>query len=934
MSRQLARVARRQLGRHPWQVGLAVLGIALGVAVAVSIDLANESARRAFSLATQAVTGRATHQITGGPSGLPEEFYRRVKVELGVRLAAPILSGDVAAVDHPGRAFTVLGIDPFAEAPFRPYLGEARDPAASSAPGATAAERREPPPRDRLATVAALVTTPGAVVLSRATARDLGLTAGDRLAVRVSGIRRELTVVALLDPADPASARALESLLVTDISSAQEIFGAAGRLGRVDLIVADDAAGRALLERIARALPPGAELVLAGARAGTTAQMIRAFQWNLTALSLLALVVGMFLIYQTTTFSVVQRRPLIGSLRAIGVTRAEIFALVMGEAALIGAVGTGLGLALGWGLARGLLGLVTRTINDLYFVLSVRDVALEPLALVKGVLLGLGATLAAALAPALEATGAPPRVVMSRGALETGARRLVPRATWLGVALFGVGGLVLALPGGIVSGFAGLFVLMIGCALLAPAAALGLLRLLHPVAAAAFGTLGRLATRGIVAALSRTAVAIAALMIAVSAATGVGIMIASFREAVVSWLEGTLRADVYVSAPSLVGNRPDATLDPALVARLAATPGVARAGTSRGVLVSSPAGPVQVVALDVDPARPPRWRFREGSADAVWSDRGRTVIVSEPFANRRGVRAGDVVRLRTDRGEGDFPVGGVFYDYGSSAGVVVMSRRTYDRFWDDRAVSGVAIEAAPGADLPALMAALRERAAGGQDLVVRSNRALREASLQIFDRTFAITSVLRTLTVLVAFIGMLAALMALALERAREIAVLRTLGLTPRQVWGLVTTESGLIGLLAGVLAVPGGLLLAGVLVFVVNRRSFGWTMPIDPSPAILLQGVALSVLAAVLAGLYPAWRMSRALPADALRPACWVADIVYFPAETALLAAAAARGCRTLSGRGMAILQAVMAFRLIAGRDADAVSMERHFNAAPNCLS
>ena len=866
MTRGLVRIAVRHLRRHPWQLGLAVLGIALGVAVAVSIDLANESARRAFSLATEAVTGRASHQITGGPSGLPEDLYRRLKVDLGVRLAAPVLSGEVAAADIPGRTFVILGIDPFSEAPFRPYLGEERARTASSAPGATAAERRGPPPRDRLATVAELLTTPGAVLLSRATARDLGLAVGGRLAVRASGIRRELTVVGLLDPVDPASARALDGLLVTDISSAQEIFGAAGRLGRVDLIVADDAAGRALLERIARALPSGADLVVAGARAGTTAQMIRAFQWNLTALSLLALVVGMFLIYQTMTFSVVQRRPLIGSLRAIGVTRAEIFALVMGEAALIGAAGTGLGLALGWALARGLLGLVTRTINDLYFVLSVRDVALEPLALAKGVLLGLGATLAAALAPALEATASPPRVVMSRGALETGARRMIPRVTWLGVGLFGVGGLVLALPGGIVSGFAGLFVLMIGCALLAPASALALLPLLHPLAARAFGTLGRLATRGIVAALSRTAVAIAALMIAMSAATGVGIMIASFREAVVGWLEGTLRADVYVSAPSLVGNRPDATLDPALVARLAATPGVARAGTSRGVLVSGPGGPVQVVALDVDPARPPRWRFREGSADAVWSEGGRTVIVSEPFANRRGVRAGDVVRLRTDRGERDFPIGGVFYDYGSSAGVVVMSRRTYDRFWDDRAVSGVAIEAAPGADLPALMAALRERAAGGQELVIRSNRALRETSLEIFDRTFAITGVLRALTVLVAFIGMLAALMALSLERAREIAVLRTLGLTPRQVWGLVTAETGLIGLLAGVLAVPGGLLLAGILVFVVNRRSFGWTMPIDPSPAILVQGVALSVLAAVLAGLYPAWKMSRALPADALR--------------------------------------------------------------------
>jgi putative ABC transport system permease protein len=876
MGRQLARIAVRHLARHPWQLGLAVLGIALGVAVAVSIDLANESARRAFSMATVAVTGRATHQVVGGPSGLPDDFYRVLKVELGARLAAPVLSGDVAAADRPGRTFTVLGVDPFAEAPFRPYL-EAEGVRAtgtaesgSSAPGAAAGERRDPPPRDRLSTVAALVTRPGAILVARPTARELGLGVGDRLAVRAAGIRRELTVAGLLDPGDDASARALDGLLVTDISSAQEIFGAAGRLGRVDLIVADDEAGRALLARITRALPPGAELVAAGARAGTTAQMIRAFQWNLTALSLLALVVGMFLIYQTMTFSVVQRRPLIGALRAIGVTRAEIFALVMIEAALIGVVGTAAGLALGLGLARGLLALVTRTINDLYFVLSVRDVALDPLALAKGVLLGVGATLAAALAPALEATGAPPRVVMSRGALESGARRMVPRVTWLGGGLLAGGAGILALPGGIAGGFAGLFVLMIGCALVAPAAALGLLRLLHPVAATAFGTLGRLATRGIVASLSRTAVAIAALMIAVSAAIGVGIMIASFREAVVSWLEGTLRADVYVSAPSLVGNRPDATLEPALVARLAAAPGVARAGTSRSVLVPGPGGPVQVVALDVDPGRPPRWRFRDGGADAIWAgdrdDATGGVIVSEPYANRHGARVGAAVRLHTDRGDHDFRVDGVFYDYGSSAGVVVMSRRTYDRFWDDRRVSGVAIEAAPGADLGALMAALRERAAGDQEVVVRSNRALREASLEIFDRTFAITSVLRTLTVAVAFIGMLAALMALQLERAREMAVLRTLGLTPRQVWGLVTAETGLMGLLAGVLAVPGGLVLAGILVFVINRRSFGWTMPIDPSPEILLQGVALSVLAAVLAGLYPAWRMARALPADALR--------------------------------------------------------------------
>jgi putative ABC transport system permease protein len=827
-----------------------MLGIALGVAVAVSIDLANGSALRAFGLATAAVSGRATHQILGGPSGLSDELYRRLRLELGARHAAPVVEGDVSLAGERGRTFHLLGIDPFVDGDFRPYLG------ADEGGGARG--------RDALSRAEELVGRSGTALIAASAARELGLAIGREVAIDVGGHRRTLTLVGLLQPADPASARALEGLLVTDIATAQETLGAIGRLSRVDLIVADDAPGRALLARVAEALPPGADLVAAGAQAGATARMILAFQWNLAALSLLALVVGMFLIYQTMTFSVVQRRPLIGSLRAIGVTRGEVFALVMSEALVIGAVGTLAGLALGFGMAQGLLRLVTRTINDLYFVLSVREVVLDPVTLAKSVLLGLGGTALAALPPALEATAAPPRIVMTRAALETRAGRGARRAGWLGALVIAGGAAVLAVPGGIVVGFAGLFVVMVGCALVTPVAALALLRPLHRVAGAGFGLLGRLATRSIVAALSRTSVAMAALMIAVAAAIGVGVMIASFREAVTTWLEGTLRADVYVSAPSLVGSRPDATLDPALVARLAATPGVARASTSRGVLVQSPRGPVQVVALDVDPARPPRWRFRDGGAAGVWD--GDAVIVSEPYANRHHARAGGTVRLRTDHGPRDFRVAGVFYDYGSSAGVVIMHRRTYDAAWNDRRISSLALEAAPGVEVDALIAAVRARAAGGPALVIRSNRALREASLEIFDRTFAITGVLRTLSVVVAFVGMLAALMALQLERTREIGVLRALGLTPRQVWGLVTAQTGLIGLLAGVLAVPSGLILAGVLVFVINRRSFGWTMSIDPSPEILLQGVALSLLAALLAGLYPAWRMASAPPAESLR--------------------------------------------------------------------
>ncbi len=846
LTSRLGRLALRQLWTHPWQLGLTILGIALGVAVAVSIDLANGSALRAFGLATEAVSGKATHQIVGGPSGLPDDLYRRVKLGLGVRRAAPVVEGDVALAGGRGRTLHLLGIDPFVDGDFRPYLG--------------GDETRGARGRDALSRVEDLVGRGGTALLAASTAAELGVGIGGELAVEASGHRRTLTVVGLLQPADRPSARALEGMLVTDIATAQETLGAVGRLTRIDLIIADTA----LLPRIAEALPAGADLVAAGTQAGATARMILAFQWNLAALSLLALVVGMFLIYQTMTFSIVQRRPLIGSLRALGVTRAEIFAVVMSEALVIGLVGTLAGLALGFGMAQGLLRLVTRTINDLYFVLSVHEVALDPVTLGKSVLLGLGATALAALPPALEATTAPPRVVMTRAALETRARHGARRAGWLGLAVIVAGAAVLAAPGGIVIGFAGLFLVMVGCALVTPAAALLLLRPVHRVAARAFGLLGRLATRSIVAALSRTSVAMAALMIAVAAAIGVGVMIASFREAVTRWLEGTLRADVYVSAPSMVGSRPDATLDPGLVAQLAATPGVARAGTSRGVLVQSGRGPVQVVALDVDPTRPPRWRFRSGADEGVWN--GDAVLVSEPYANRHAARAGGTVRLRTDRGDREFRVAGVFYDYGSSAGVVVMSRRTYDAAWDDRRVSSVALEAAPGVDVNALVAAVRARTAGGPSLVIRSNRTLRETSLEIFDRTFAITGVLRTLSVVVAFVGMLAALMALQLERTREVGVLRALGLTPRQVWGLVTAQTGIIGLLAGVLAVPCGLILAGILVFVINRRSFGWTMSIDPSPEILLQGVALSLLAALLAGLYPAWRMATAPPAESLR--------------------------------------------------------------------
>jgi putative ABC transport system permease protein len=845
MSRLLTRASLRHLALHPWLTALSLLGIALGVAVVVSIDLASGSALRAFDRSTESVAGRTTHQLVGGPSGVPEALYAELRRAPGAPVSAPVVEGSVRARSGDRRTLTVLGVDPFAEQPFRPYVQ-----------GEVTGE------------VSTMLTEPGAVLLSAATARALGVKPGDSFEVATSGMAKRLRAVALLRPQDEGTARALEGLVLTDVSTAQEVLGRVGHLSRIDLKLSGDAEVRALEAR----LPAGVEVVKASARGGHVEQMTRAFRTNLTALSLLALVVGMFLIYNTMTFSVVQRRGQLGRMRALGVTRGELFALVLGEAAVLAVVGTVAGLLLGILLGRGLVGLVTRTVNDLYFVVSVRGLALEPWTLAKGLALGLVATLAAALVPAWEAARSEPAVTMRRSSAEDVTRG---RAPWLalgGLALLGLGVALLALPTqSLPPAYAGLFAVLLGAALLVPWTTQKLASASAAPLGAAFGLLGRMAARGVTASLSRTAVALAALMVAVATTVGVGLMVTSFRQTVVTWLDTSLQADVYVSPPSLVARRGDATLLPEVVQRLRSTPGVARSTTIRVVQVRVAGQPVDLIVpdfSDVPPSQRP-YRFKEGDAQTLWrqvESSQDAVLVSEPFAFHRRVRPGDTVRIATDSGPRDFRVGGVYFDYGSDVGTVLMPRATYERHFQDRGISGLGLLAAPGEDVDALVARVRERAGDSQAVYVRANRALRETSMEIFDRTFTITHVLRLLAVGVAFIGVLSALMALQLERAREFGVLRAIGLTPKQLWGLVSLQTGLLGVLAGLFALPLGLALAYILVHVINQRSFGWTLQLEVTPGVLGQAVVLALLAALLAGLYPAWKMARAKPALALR--------------------------------------------------------------------
>ena len=836
------RASRRYVSRHRGQIALSLLGVALGVAVVIAVDLANESARHAFLLSRQIITGNATHQIVGGPSGVPEGLYRTLRVNLGIHTSAPAVEGQVETTpDH--HVLQLSGIDPFGAGGVHNYL---------------AGTARQLP-------LGRLVSTPYTGLVSDQTAARLGIAAGDVVTVRAGAQQHTLTIIGLIHPADAPARQALDGVLVTDIATAQEVLHLTGRLSRIDLSVPQDAAGERELKDIRAALPPGTEVIRAASHTQALEDMTRSFQSNLTALSLLALIVGMFLIYNTMTFSVVQRRHFIGLLRALGVTRREVFTLVMGEALVIGGIGTMAGVLMGIALGHGLVHLVTRTINDLYFTVTVATLALSPPSLVKGLAIGIAGTLTAACVPALEATRAPPRAVLSRSALESGTRRALPVLTGAGGAVFAAGLGILTLDRhSLVVSYAGVLLVIVGFAMATPLATVALAGALRPILKRLGGMLGGMAARGVTTSLSRTGVATAALTIAIAATISVGIMIGSFRDTLANWLDTYLRADIFVTTAG--GDH--TPIDPDLVRRLITTPGIDTYSRGRHFHIDSSSGVTELLALDLPPVSLPAFHFKAGDPDRVWPafENRDAVIVSESYAYHHRLGVGDEITLRSDVGPRRFSVAGIFYHYGSDQGVVFISRHTYEKYWHDTGITSLGLYAKPGVDLTALSERLRRRAGADHPLSIRTNRTVRELSLRIFDRTFAITSVLRILTIIVAFIGILSALMALQLERAREFAVLRAVGLTPRGLWGMVVTQTALMGLISGLLALPLGLVLATILIFDINRLSFGWTLEWHLHPAVLIQALAFSIIAALCAGLFPAFKMARTPPAAGLR--------------------------------------------------------------------
>ena len=831
----VSRASLRDLVRHRLQCLLAVSGVALGVAIVIGIQATQLAARDAFSAALEGVFGRATHGIRAPGGDLDEAVLAQVRIAAPELRPAPVLSGRVrlaAAADT--RALHLLGID------------------ALSAAGA----------RTRPASLAGLHHRTGCGRAQPRDGRTPGVAPGSRLALSDG---QELHVLAVLGGGSGAVQLADDVLLV-DLATAQEVLARPGVLSRIELEATDQAAHVAALDRVRAALPAGSELAAVGADAAGARALTRAFFTNLDALSLLALLVGGFMIYNTMAFLTVRRQGLFARLRALGVDRATIARQVAGEALLLGGLGGGFGALLGQWLARQLAPTMTQTVADHYYDTAPLVTGFSPGLAGAGILLALVTALLAALHPALQAAALAPARAFAQATPGAAPRAAAGRGVRAALLLVVAAALLLAYDTqALLPAFAALGAGMLAAMLCMPALLALLLRGAERGLAHQLRLPARLALKSGRRNLGRIAVASAALMAATATSIGVGMMVASFRTAVDDWLTQLLRADYYLAAAG--SQDADAPIDPDFATQVRALPGVDAIRLVRRLDTSS-AGRQHVTAYDLPPAAYAGFEFVAGdpiTAWPAWAD-GAAVLVSEPHAWHHRPAPGARVTLATPRGPLELPVAGVYRDYGSERGTIAIAWPLYRQHWADDRADGLGVYRAPSVAPSRVRTALEALCATIPALDVWSPADIRARSLAIFDRTFVITDLLTLIATVVAALGMFNALLALHLERAREYAVLRANGFERDELRRYLYAQTAWITSGTLLLAIPLGIAIASLLVAIINVRSFGWSMRLDWQVGAVALPVALAAGAAFAATLYPAARALAIAPAQALR--------------------------------------------------------------------
>jgi len=838
MSRLLLfyRLIVRPVLREPVRTSLTVLAIALGVAVVLAIDLAGTAAAGSFRSSMETLTGENDLEIvTAG--GVPENLVGTLDaLPYPLRVSSRI--EDYAVVAETKQTLPLIGLD---------LVAEASEGRASS--GFTGAE-------DASKYLSAMDSVWVGETLGRKSGESIALLINDQVAT--------YTVRGVLP-----DSKGNTSAIVMDISAAQYALKRFGRVDRILIRVPRSPNLEEWRRRLAQALPPGVQLRAAGAGTNENRRMLAAFRWNLQLLSYIALLVGAFLIYNTISVSVVRRRAEIGIVRALGASRGLVLAAFVGEAACFGLVGALIGMPLGRLMAGGAVRLMGETVEALYVTSQPGAIALTPVSVFLVLLVGVGVAVASAYSPAREASFVSPVEAMARGRREYATHVHKTRNVWIAVGLglaAAAASLAPAIGGKPLIGYFTALLLVCASAFAMPALVAAIAGVAAWLLKRVLGVEAVLASRSLSSSLRRTSVLVGALSTAIAMMTAVGIMVGSFRETVLLWMGDQLPADLYMRPAGNLAADHHPTISVELTEKIARLPGVGAIDRLREYETSYEGMPAGLGSIELNILREYHnadfLSGRKTSEVLAELRDSNAVLVSEPFANKHHLRAGDGITLSLGENRVVFRVVDVYYDYSSERGAILMDRTVMLRYLPDPAASNLAIYVAPAARMEDVRAEI-EKAAAGHHVLMFTNRDLRGEALRIFDHTFAITYALETIAVLIAVMGVAGALLALVIDRRRELGLLRFLGATNGQIRKLILIEAGLIGLLANLAGIALGFALSLILIYVINKQSFGWTIRFHWPVAVLLGALTMVYAATVLAGLYPAYIAVRLNPVE-----------------------------------------------------------------------
>ena len=807
---------------------LSVMGVALGVASVLAIQIINRNAISAFSAGLQAVSGETDLRVIGTIGSFDERRYPDILAVEGVAAAWPLYQVEVALTDRPHFFLEVVGVD---------FFSGIRLPWEASVDDFSRA-----------------LFEPGWVAVSPRLADQMGWSVGDSFQVS-SGTRLATLVIGTLVDFQEVTPLASRKLAVMDIAQVQGLLGHRGRIHQVDVQIQAGMERKELSRRLRNRLGAGVQVVTAEQQEQQAVNLMEAFRLNLTALSLISLFVGVFLVHTSTQASLLRRRREFGLLRSLGATRWQVFGIILAEVALLGFLGVLLGLPMGYWVAQANVDMVSATLTNLYLLQEIQTLHLPPWLFLLAALIGIGGAVGGALFPALDMSRKDTKSLLVAFTLHEKVSTL---ALPLFLLAWGMGG------GALIwfwawgqywkpAGFVLAVVLLLALPLLNPFL---VKQICERVPIRGFGlgySLKTLATR-----LQTTSFAVSSLTIAVSMLVGITLMVGSFRRTLEVWVDTTVRADIYITTESFNAD-PEATMDDELVSGLGSHPGVVAIDRLRRLLVEVDGRRISLAGVDMGLAdgqsRFPLMKGDPQQARRAVAD-GSGVLITEPLARKSQLDVGDMLAVESPRGTLQFPIAGIYYDYSSEAGSAAMDLEAMNKTFGPGAINSVALYLRKERDPEQVIDELKSRFPS-LPLRMRSNRHLRQEILRIFDQTFAVVRILQVMSLLIAVCGIMLTLLVLARERISELALYRSLGAHRYQIFRVFVGKGVGIALIGLGVGLVGGMILAAILIFVINRTYFGWTIQVYwPGWSVLWQ-VAAILAAAFVASLYPAFKAS-----------------------------------------------------------------------------